>query len=198
LLVCLVTADEITYGALLNGAAVQRQPRIGMVVHPIAGRHVAVQTAGAPHLWLRLVALIGRPELVTDPRFATATTRRANWPALLAIYREWLSGFDSVEHAVKALSSARVPAVPMLSPEELVQHPQMAARSAFPQIDHPAHGPVRVTALPFHVDQRPVHPVRTAPWRVGQNTRELLSGLLGYTEEQIMTLASQRVVEMPG
>ncbi|MCX7141259.1 MAG: CaiB/BaiF CoA-transferase family protein [Proteobacteria bacterium] len=197
MLECLVTADDITYGALLNGAAVQRQPRVGMVVHPIAGRYVALQTAGAPHLWLRLVALIGRPELASDPRFATPTDRRANWSDLLAIYRQWLDGFDSVEHAVKTLSGARIPAVPMLSPEELVEHPQMAARAAFPHIDHPAHGPVRVTALPFHVDQRPVHPARPAPWRVGQNTRAVLTGFLGYSEEQVSALESQQVVEIP-
>src|ERR1017187_4800145 len=72
MLECLVAADDMTYAALLNGGTVQRQPRVGMVVHPIGGRYVAVQSAGAPHLWSRLVALIGRPELETDARFARA------------------------------------------------------------------------------------------------------------------------------
>src|SRR5450756_2805566 len=85
-----------TSAALLNGGTVQRQPRIGMVVHPIGGRYVAVQSAGAPHLWSRLSALIGRPGLATDPRFATPMARRTNWPALLEILHEWLDGFNSV------------------------------------------------------------------------------------------------------
>lgn len=196
MLECLVAADDITYGALLNGGTVQRQPRVGMVVHAIGERYVAMQSAGAPHLWSRLVALIGRPELATDARFATLIARRANWPALLEILRGWLSGFDSVDQAVKTLSGARIPAVPMLSPEEVVEHPQMAARSAFPEIDHPARGRVRVTALPFHVDGAPVAPAGPAPYRVGQHTRQVLTDL-GYSTERIDVLQSLRVVEIP-
>jgi crotonobetainyl-CoA:carnitine CoA-transferase CaiB-like acyl-CoA transferase len=197
MLECLVAADDVTYASLLNGGPVQRQPRIGMVVHPIGGRYVAVQSAGAPHLWSRLTALIGRG-LATDPRFATVMARRTNWPALLEILHEWLGSFDSVDQAVATLSAARIPAVPMLSPEELVAHPHMALRCAFPEIEHPVRGRVRVTALPFHVDQRPVPPAGPAPYRVGQHTREVLSGHLGYSAEQVELLASQRVIEIPG
>jgi len=196
MLECLVAADDITYGALLNGGEVQRQPRIGMVVHAIGGRYVALQSAGAPHLWSRLVALIGRPELESDPRFATVMARRTNWPALLEVLRQWLDGFDSVDAAVETLSRGRIPAVPMLSPEELVQHPQMAARGAFPEIEHPGRGHVRVMALPFHIDGGPVAPAGPAPYRVGQHTREVLSEL-GYSAERIAALQSLRVVEVP-
>jgi crotonobetainyl-CoA:carnitine CoA-transferase CaiB-like acyl-CoA transferase len=196
MLECLVAADDVTYGALLNGGTVQRQPRIGMVVHAIGERYLAMQSAGAPHLWSRLVALIGRPELATDARFATPIARRANWPALLEILHDWLDGFDSVDQAVETLSGARIPAVPMLSPEEVVEHPQMAARSAFPEIEHPARGHVRVTALPFHIDGHPVAPGGPAPYRVGQHTRQVLTGL-GYTAERIQALQSLRVIEVP-
>jgi CoA:oxalate CoA-transferase len=196
MLECLVAADDITYGALLNGGKVQREPRIGMVVQPIGERYLAMQSAGAPHLWSRLVALIGRPGLATDARFVTPMARRANWPALLEILREWLSGFDSVDHAVKTLSAARIPAVPMLSPEEVIEHPQLAARSAFPEIEHRGRGRVRVTALPFHVDRQPVAPGGPAPYRVGQHTREVLAEL-GYDTERIDALRSLRVVEIP-
>jgi CoA:oxalate CoA-transferase len=197
MLECLLAADDITYPALLNGGEVQRQPRIGMVVHAICARYVAVQSAGAPHLWPRLVGLIGRPELEHDPRFATPLARRANWPALLQILHQWLDGFDSVDQAVQTLSRARVPAAPMLSPEELVRHPQMAARSAFPEIEHPARGHIRVTALPFHVDGQPVAPAGRAPYRIGEHTRAVLAGFLGYSAERIEALRAQGVIEIP-
>ncbi len=196
MLECLVAADDMTYPSLLNGGPVQRQPRIGMVVHPIGGRYVAMQSAGAPHLWSRLAALMGRPELENDARFATPMSRRTNWPALLQILRDWLDGFDSVDQAVETLSAARIPAVPMLSPEELAHHPQMAARGVFPEIAHPARGRVRVTALPFHVDGAPVAPGGPAPYRVGQHTRQVLTAL-GYSAERIQALQSLRVIEIP-
>jgi CoA:oxalate CoA-transferase len=198
MLECLIAADDITYGSLLNGGTVERRPRAGMVVHPIGERYVALQTAGAPHLWSRLVALIGKPELATDPRFATPMARRENWSELLAVYRHWLNRFESVDAAVKALTGARVPAVPMLSPEEVVNHPHMAERSAFPEVKHPTRGAVRVTATPFFVDGMPTHPSRPAPYRVGEHTREVLSGMLGYTDDRIAVLHQLGVIGTPG
>ncbi len=198
MLECLIAADDVTYGALLNGGPVERRPRAGMVVHPIGERYIAVQTAGAPHLWSRLVALIGKPELATDPRFATPMVRRENWSALLEVYRQWLNGFESVDAAVKALTTARVPAVPMLSPEEVINHPHLAERSGFPEVEHPTRGSVRVTATPFFVDGMATHPSGPAPYRVGEHTREVLAEMLDYTEAQIAGLHQRGVISMPG
>jgi crotonobetainyl-CoA:carnitine CoA-transferase CaiB-like acyl-CoA transferase len=167
-----------------------------MLVHPIGERYLAMQSAGAPHLWSRLIALVGRPELETDPRFATVMARRTNWAALVEILRERLDRFDSVEEAVETLGAARIPAVPMLSPEEVVELPQLAARSAFPEIPHRGRGRIRVTALPFHVDRKAVAPGGAAPYRVGQHTQEVLTEL-GYDAARIAALQSQRVVEIP-
>jgi crotonobetainyl-CoA:carnitine CoA-transferase CaiB-like acyl-CoA transferase len=197
MLECLISADDITYQSLLNGGKVERRPRVGMVVHPIQGRHVAVQTVGAPHLWLRLVETIGKPELATDARFATPQARRDNWDALLEIYREWLDNYGSADEAVEALAAARVPAVPMLSPEEVVEHPQMVSRQAFPEVDHRASGSVRVTATPIHVDGKPTHPRGSAPYRIGEKTREVLSRTLGYPEEKIEALRVLGAIEIP-
>jgi crotonobetainyl-CoA:carnitine CoA-transferase CaiB-like acyl-CoA transferase len=84
----------------------------------------------------------------------------------------------------------------MLSPEEVVEHPHMAARSAFPEVDHPARGRVRVTALPFHVDGAPVAPGGPAPYRVGEHTRSVLGGI-GYSAERIQTLRSSQAIDFP-
>jgi CoA:oxalate CoA-transferase len=198
MLECLVAADDITYTAALNGAPVERKPRVGMLVHPISGRHIAMQTAGAPHLWPRLVGLMGRPDLVSDPRFSTPSARRANWADLLQLVRGWLGTFGSVDQAVATLSGARVPCAPMLSPEEVIDHPHLAARSAFPQVTHPGAGKVRVTATPFHVDGWPIAPGGPAPYLVGEHTREVLTGVLGYSEARAAELARARVVDTPG
>jgi crotonobetainyl-CoA:carnitine CoA-transferase CaiB-like acyl-CoA transferase len=197
MLECLICADDITYTAALNGAPVQRGPRLGMLVHPIGAGHVAMQTAGAPHLWPRLAGVMGRPELTSDPRFSTPMARRANWGALVGILRNWLDTFESVDQAVAALSGARVPCAPMLSPEEVMAHPHLAARSAFPQVPHSGAGSVRVTALPFHVDGRPVAPGGPAPYLVGEHTREVLTQVLGYSQERVTELAQAGVLGAP-
>ena len=194
MLECLIAADDITYTAILNGGAVQRQPRPGMVVHAIGGRHIAMQTVGAPHLWTRLLAAMGRPELASDERFCTPIARRTNWAALRQIIGEWLDGFGSVEQAVSTLSSARIPTVPMLPPEEVIEHPHLAARSAFPSVAHASRGSVRVTAAPFHIDGTSTPPRGPAPYEVGEHTREVLSEVLGYSDERIDALVQSNVI----
>ncbi|MBM3396566.1 MAG: CoA transferase, partial [Betaproteobacteria bacterium] len=153
--------------------------------------------AGAPQLWTKLLELMGKPELATDPRFSTVIARRQNWNALMAIYREWLDTFESVEQAIAQLTSARIPTVPMLSPEEIINHPQIAARRAFPSQPHPVAGEVRVTATPFFVDGAPTHPLRPAPYRVGEDTRQVLAEVLGYGEQQIDDLHKAKVIAIP-
>ncbi len=197
MLECLIAADDITYGALINGAPVERQPRVGMMVHPYGERHIALQTAGAPHLWLRLVELVGKPELASDPRFSTPAARRANWSALQQVYREWLGRYQNADEAVAALGAARIPVVPMLSPEEVVEHPQLLSREAFPEIDHPGRGRIRVTATPFFVDGKPTHPRGPAPHRIGEKTADVLAHLLGYPEERIAVLRASGAIEIP-
>lgn len=196
MLECLIAADDMTYPALLNGGKVAREPRIGMLVHPIGERHIAMQSAGAPHLWSRLVALIGRPELEKDARFATPMARRVNWAALVEILHTWLDTFDSVDQAVETLSAARIPAVPMLSPEQVIELPHLAARAAFPQIEHRGRGRIRVTGLPFQVDCKPIAPAGPAPYQVGEHTRQVLTRL-GYDAARIAALQSQRVIDIP-
>mgnify|MGYP003693744905 CR=1 FL=1 len=130
---------------MLNAGNEYPGPRPGMVVHGIGGRHVAMQTVGAPQLWARLVALMGRPELETDPRFATPAGRREHWAELHLIICEFLDRFKTVEEAVAALTAARVPAATVLSPAEVVAHPHLAERQAFPSSTTPGRGAVRIT-----------------------------------------------------
>jgi len=195
MLECLIAAEDINYGGMLNAGAEYPGPRPGMIVHGIGGRHVAMQTVGAPQLWARLVAMMGRPELATDARFATPAARREHWAELHPIICEWLDRFKTVEEAVTALTAARVPAAVVLSPAEVVAHPHLAERQAFPVIDHPGRGAVRVTAVPFHVDRRPVAPRGAAPYRVGEHTRAVLGEVLGYSPERIEELRRLGTIE---
>ena len=76
MLECLIAADDLTYGAILNGGKVQREPRIGMVDTTYRWTLSGDESAGAPHLWSRLTALIGHPELATDPVHTDGAARQ--------------------------------------------------------------------------------------------------------------------------
>jgi len=70
----------------------------------------------------------------------------------------------------------------------VIAHPHLKERRAFPEIEHPGRGKVRITAVPFHVDSRPVTPPGGAPYRVGEHTRTVLGEVLGYSRERIEEL----------
>ena len=83
----------------------------------------------------------------------------------------------------------------MLLPEEVIEHPHLAQRGAFPQVPHPVEGQARVTAQPFQLDGEPVVPAGPVPYRIGEHTLSVLTDWLGYSQEQVTGLIAQGVVE---
>jgi CoA:oxalate CoA-transferase len=197
MLEALIGAEDVSFGSVLNGGDEAPGPRSGMMVHRIGDRYVAMQTVGAPDLWTRLLGVMGRPELATDPRFATRVARRQHWPELRDIIRTWLSTFKSAHDAVTALAAARLPCAAVLSPAEVVALPHLAERQAFPAIPHVTRGSVRVTATPFHLDGAPVVPQGPAPYRVGEHTRSVLADVLGYAPARIEALLNAAAIATP-
>jgi crotonobetainyl-CoA:carnitine CoA-transferase CaiB-like acyl-CoA transferase len=168
-----------------------------MWVFEVGGRHIAFQTGGAPAIWPRLVALLGRPELAQDRRFATPIARRDNQAAMRTVLGEWLARFATADEALAALGAARIPCAPVLAPREVVAHPHLAARAFFPAVPHPTRGSVRVTGTPFHLDGAPVGPAGPAPYRIGEHTRAVLEGLLGYDGARMDALRAAGAIATP-
>jgi CoA:oxalate CoA-transferase len=197
MLEALVSAEDITYGSVLNGGAEYPGPRAGMVQEAIGGRYLAMQTVGAPQLWPRLLKLLGRPELAHDPRFSTPRARREHWPDLREIIADWLAQFETVEHALETLGGARIPCAPVLTPAEVAEHPQLVARHAFPTVSHRSRRSVRVTATPYHVDGAPVKPAGPAPYLPGEHTRAVLRDVLGYSDARLDELLALGAAAAP-
>lgn len=197
MLECLVATEDMAYGSVLSGGPGVPGPRAGMMVSRIGERFLALQVVGGPQFWPRMVKLLGRPELAADPRFRTREARSANRTALEALIRDWLSRFRSVEEAMDALRAGRVPCAPVLTPAEVVALPHLTGRGAFPEVDHPARGKVRVTNAPFKLSSGPVGPVAAAPYRAGEDSVTVLRELLGYAADQIEELIRAGAVYTP-
>jgi crotonobetainyl-CoA:carnitine CoA-transferase CaiB-like acyl-CoA transferase len=196
MLECLVAAEDITYGAMLNGGAEYPGPRAGMLIHQIEGQWFTVQSVGAPDLWARLLAAMKRPDLAQDSRFATPLARRQHWAELRPFIVAWVDTFPSAKAALEACAAARIPAAPVLTPAEVVAHPHLAEREFFPVVPHPAREGVRVTGVPFMVDGRRPMPTGPAPYRPGEHTREVLTDLLGYDAQKIEALRKAGAIDL--
>jgi crotonobetainyl-CoA:carnitine CoA-transferase CaiB-like acyl-CoA transferase len=141
-----------------------------------------------------LCQVIGRPELVDDPRFAEREARKTHRAQLTAEIEVALTKRDAAFWEEK-LSNAGVPAGRVLSVPEMLDSAQIRARELvhelpFPEAARP--GPLRVLGNGIRVNGEPSKP-HLPPPTLGQHTDDLL-GELGYSPEDISRLREEQVV----
>jgi itaconate CoA-transferase len=143
--------------------------------------------------WARLATqVLHRPELAGDPRFAAASARTAHRDEVTAICAAAMSG-RTLEDAIEALDAAGIACGRVNYPEELVSHPQLAARHRWRDVGSPG-GLVRGLLPPpvsngweLRMDRIP---------DVGEDTRAVLAAL-GYRDGDIDRLIAEGVVSEP-
>ncbi|MDJ0656421.1 MAG: CoA transferase [Xanthomonadales bacterium] len=153
--------------------------------------HVLVHCPGDAvfRRWARLLDL---EEWIDDPRFATDQDRGDHRDEICAPMVDWCAG-RSTEEALETLAAAGIPAGPVLSPREALDHPQVAALDLLRSVDYPgAPAPAPVAGLPF---KRTLGgpDVRNRPPLVGEHTDEVMTEL-GFSQDQIAALRSAGAV----
>jgi crotonobetainyl-CoA:carnitine CoA-transferase CaiB-like acyl-CoA transferase len=136
--------------------------------------------------WERLCEAIGRPDLADDPRFATFAGRNEHRDELVPELR---SAFVArgTEEWLATLSAAGVPNARVNDVAQALAEPQVEARGALVEIEHPRLGNVRQVATPLRVGDEE-KPARRAPFR-GEHTEHVLAELCGYSPERVRNLA---------
>jgi crotonobetainyl-CoA:carnitine CoA-transferase CaiB-like acyl-CoA transferase len=118
--------------------------------------------------------VLGRPDLVTDPRFATNPDRVARDSELRAIIEDVFAALTPDEVAAR-LDAADIANARLRTPAEFAAHPQLAARDRWREVDTPA-GPVRTLLPPVTVPGR--EPAMGAVPAPGQHTDSILAEFL--------------------
>jgi len=76
------------------------------------------------------------------------------------------------------------PVAPVYSVRETVEDPHLIARGMFIEVEHPKAGRITVPNFPVKLSESPGEIRRASPL-LGQHNTEILTNLLGYTEEQV-------------
>ncbi len=150
-----------------------------------------IQVVGQP-LFERWAKMIGQPEIIDDPRFRTDLDRGDNGELLSDMAREHARNL-TVAEALEAYGAAKVPAGPLLSPQQALDDPHIRAVGYLQDTDYPgmasaaplATTPVHMTAGGGSINSRPP--------TLGEHTDTILSEL-GYDEKTIAELRQARIV----
>jgi formyl-CoA transferase/CoA:oxalate CoA-transferase len=132
--------------------------------------------------FLELCALLGAPELTTDPRFLTNPLRVENRPALAEALAARFRA-QPVAHWLVALEQRGIPCGAVLDVTQALEHPSLAARGMLPSFQHPKAGRLKLVGSPLPGADAG----RLAPPVLGQHTREVLGGL-GVSETELHRL----------
>ncbi|RDJ20637.1 CoA transferase [Bosea caraganae] len=152
-----------------------------------------VMTTIGDAMWARFCTFVGRPELSSDPRFSTDRLRGAQYDTVIEpLLSEW--GKDKTRReVVDAFIAADLPAGPVQSAADLLDCPHMKARDMIVEVDDPVHGHLVMTGNPLKFSAVPEATPTPAP-KVGQDTDEVLSALLGLREHDIADLRRQKII----
>ena len=153
--------------------------------------HVSLLPLGT-RMWPNVARMIGRPELLEDPRYATPQDRAGRFPELKDMVQAWM-GSHTREEIFAAGQGAGVPCAPVLTADEVVSNEHLIARDYFADIRHPDAGSLAYPGLPFGLSDAPSEQAMPAP-RLGQHNHEVFGEILGIGRAELKALGRQGVV----
>jgi crotonobetainyl-CoA:carnitine CoA-transferase CaiB-like acyl-CoA transferase len=141
-----------------------------------------LETGVQESTWLKVCELIGKPELVDDPKFTTQEARRANQQDLLDVIADW-AGTKPKEEIYHTLQALRTITGYVATVEDLLVSQQFVAREFFQTLADPSIGDVVHPGAPFRIDgsswQLHVAPI------LGEHNDEILCRRLGYSLDEL-------------
>ena len=143
-----------------------------------------------PEHWARLMKLVGREDLIDDPRFATPADRVTHEKELDAIITEWTTHNEKRE-AMEKLIGVGVPAGAVFDTQELQNEPSFYERGFMQKVKH-HNGEYKMATWPVRIDGKMVR-IKGSPG-LGQDTTQVLQNWLGIDAGQAAALKTEGVI----
>ena len=141
-------------------------------------------------VWPEICKVIGKPEWITDPDYATPAARLPRLKHVFDTIEQWTRTKTKFE-AMDELNRHDIPCGPILSMEELAAEPSLRATGTVVEVDHPTRGKYLTVGNPIKMSDSPTE-VKRSPL-LGEHTAEVL-GELGIGAAEIAALRAEKVI----
>ena len=141
--------------------------------------------------WDEICAVIDRPDLVVDERYASPHDRLERRDEVYEIFAAWTRERTKVE-AMEAMAEAGVPCSAVLDTAELHTDRHLVARGFVHHMDLPMHGEVPLLGFAPRLSKSDV--AMAAPPMLGEHTREVLAADLGLDADELDSLSDQGAI----
>lgn len=143
--------------------------------------------------WAKFCQAIERPDLVGHAGTTSGPERARNMSAWLGeIIKDWFRRRTKAE-ATEKLLGVGLPVGPVQTAQEIFECPHVAARQLLIDVPDPILGPVKLVGPVARLSGSAEPLTRPAPL-LGQHNAEILTELLGYTEEQVGQLKAEAII----
>jgi crotonobetainyl-CoA:carnitine CoA-transferase CaiB-like acyl-CoA transferase len=141
---------------------------------------------GSQKLWRDFCPLIGLPEFEKDPRFKTNADRTRNRLVLIQALQEKFQS-KTYEQWETIFLAHGIPFGAINNFGDVLAHPQVKARGAFVDIEHPRAGPVKIVGVPMRLSKTPGE-IRLPSPAIGEHNDEVLREVLGLDASAIAAI----------
>ncbi|MFF4618474.1 CaiB/BaiF CoA transferase family protein [Nonomuraea jabiensis] len=154
------------------------------------GRWLAISTSAQP-IAERVVTLVGRPDLVEQPWFASGSGRVQHVDELDEAVASWIAERDADE-VIARFEEAQAAVAPIYDVSDIAEDPQYAALQTFVEVPDEELGSVTLQNVLFRLSDTPGE-IRWPGRRLGRDTDEVLAEL-DYPGETIAALREEGVI----
>ena len=154
------------------------------------GSWLAVSTS-AQSIAERVMRLVGRPEFVDEPWFASGARRAEHADELDEAVGSWIAA-RTREEVTEAFEAAHAAVAPIYDMSDIFEDPQYQALETIVTVDDEELGPIRFQNVPFRLSETPGE-VRWSGPRLGRDTATVL-GEYGVGPDEVASLTERGIV----
>jgi CoA:oxalate CoA-transferase len=143
-------------------------------------------------MWRRMCQVMGREDLIQDPRFKDNLSRYRNYLAIDVILGDWIKD-KTVAEAMEMLDKAGIPCGPVNDVPASLKVPQIEAREMLVEVDCPGVGKVPVPGVSIKLSRTPGKVAKRASF-LGEDNENVYGGLLGYGPDDLTRLKQEKAI----